>query len=94
MFTSSYHLYPILLDRHMNRYQFMEFMKTQGIQTSIHYPPVHRFSYHERYSSMNMDVEKTEDVSSREVTLPLYPDMSNSEVKKVVQNVKEFFVQK
>jgi dTDP-4-amino-4,6-dideoxygalactose transaminase len=31
-----------------NRVRFMAEMKARGIQTSIHYPPVHHFSYYRR----------------------------------------------
>jgi dTDP-4-amino-4,6-dideoxygalactose transaminase len=42
--TTSSHILPILLPRASNRVHFMEQMRSQGVQTSIHYPPVHRFT--------------------------------------------------
>lgn len=39
--VSACHLLPILLPKGMHREDFMAHMKTYGIQTSIHYPPVH-----------------------------------------------------
>ncbi len=42
--TSACHLLPILLPEGMERTRFMEAMKARGIQTSIHYPPIHQFS--------------------------------------------------
>ena len=41
--TSCYHILPILLPAGSNRIGFMEAMKGSGVQTSIHYPPVHEF---------------------------------------------------
>ena len=45
----------------------MEEMKIEGIQTSIHYPPIHKFRiYMEGLHNLPM----TENVADREVTLP------------------------
>src|SRR6266540_3703149 len=41
--VSSCHLLPVLLPVGMPRQRFMEEMKARGIQTSIHYPPIHEF---------------------------------------------------
>lgn len=87
--TSSYHIYPILIDRKMDRQKFMEFLKEGGIQTSIHYPPIHQFSYHQKIWN-GKGLEKTEDIASREVTLPLYPAMTDEDVATVVNQIKQF----
>ena len=41
--TSCYHILPILLPLGTDRIRFMEGLKSHGVQTSIHYPPVHQF---------------------------------------------------
>jgi len=79
------HLMPILLPKEMNREEFMECMKEQGIQTSIHYPPVHTFTSYNSDTKWNLPV--TEEVASREVTLPLFPAMSAEDVDTVVSAV-------
>lgn len=76
------HLRPILLPRGADRARFMAGMKAAGIQTSIHYPPVHRFSYYRRDDGPSLPI--TEAVAAREVTLPLYPAMSAGDVETVV----------
>ena len=65
----------------------MEQMKSQGIQTSIHYPPIHHFQAYERWRQVSLPV--TEAVAAREVTLPLYPAMSEDDVREVVLSVRE-----
>jgi dTDP-4-amino-4,6-dideoxygalactose transaminase len=82
----SYHLRPILLPDGADRPRFMSAMKAQGIQTSIHYPPAHTFSY---YAGDGRDagLPLTEAVGRREVTLPLYPRMSREDVDTVVDAV-------
>ena len=85
---SAAHLFPVLLDPELDRITFMEAMKEQGVQTSIHYPPVHQFSYYQnRFGEVSLPV--TEDVGSREVTLPLYSSMTDEQVEIVVQSVKK-----
>jgi dTDP-4-amino-4,6-dideoxygalactose transaminase len=54
-----------------------------GVQTSIHFPPVHRFSaYRERYPELSLP--RTEDVSRREITIPLFAHMSDAQLERVV----------
>ncbi|RJP52185.1 MAG: DegT/DnrJ/EryC1/StrS family aminotransferase [Anaerolineaceae bacterium] len=80
------HILPVLLPPGLNRAQFMEGMKSQGIQTSIHYPPVHRFQIYEKdWSTRSSLLPLTEDVAARQVTLPLYATMQAEQVEWVVR---------
>ena len=86
----SYHLFPILLAPFIDRNKMMERLKDFGIQTSVHYPPVHLFSLYRRRFSFEMGMlPKTEEASRREVTLPLHPRMKGEDVKWIVKKVKE-----
>ncbi len=77
--TSAHHIFPMLLPPGVNRQHFMEALRDAGIQSSIHYRPVHTFTYfQQRYGEQHLP--KTEDVASREVTLPLYPTMGEEKV--------------
>jgi len=83
--TSACHLFPIILDSKIDRRSLMERMRDQGVQTSIHYPPIHQFSYYrERFGDQPGELPSTEAVGLREVTLPLYPAMAMRDVKTVV----------
>ncbi len=84
--SASHHIFPILLPPGTDRKVFMDDLKAEGIQTSIHYPPTHRFSYYvSRYGEISLP--KTEEVSEREVTLPLYPSMGAQKVDLVIEAV-------
>lgn len=86
----SYHLLPILVGPSIDRNEMMEPLKDSGIQTSVHYPPVHLFSlYRKRFGFGERMLPKTEEVSRREVTLPLHPRMKQEDVKSIVKRVKE-----
>ena len=82
----AYHIFPILLPAGVERMKFIDAMRVEKVQTSIHYPPVHMFRYYrERYPGVSLPI--TERVASREVTLPLYPTMDNEAVECVINTV-------
>ncbi|HUH97381.1 MAG TPA: DegT/DnrJ/EryC1/StrS family aminotransferase [Anaerolineales bacterium] len=88
--TSCNHILPVLLPEGMDRIRFMEGMKKRGVQTSIHYPPTHSFSAYAGLSeSHRIPLTLTEEVARREVTLPLYPALSDADILAVVQAVHE-----
>lgn len=81
------HLLPILLPKHADRARIMEELRQARIQSSIHYPPVHRFSYY-RQRFPNVSLPNTESFSSRELTLPLHSSLCESNVARVVATLK------
>lgn len=86
--VSSAHIMPVLLPRGTDRKLFMDQMKAQGIQTSIHYPPIHEFSAYKRaIGHGDPALPFTEEIARREVTLPLYPSMTDEDVKTVSQAI-------
>lgn len=78
---SCYHIMPILLPSGIHRARFMEGMKAQGVQTSIHYPPVHQFHIYQGLLQSHPKLVLTEEASAREVTLPLYATMQDEQVE-------------
>ena len=86
MGKTSAHIMPILLPQETKRKEFIDSMKENGIQTSIHYPPIHTFTAYK--DTMSWDLPVTEDVAKREITLPLYPAMSNDDVVVVVSAIQ------
>lgn len=86
----AYHIMPILLAEGTDRNAFMTGMREAGIQTSIHYPPIHGFTH---YRAVVPEASKslpwTERVAGRIVTLPLHPGLSLHDVDTVVAKVLE-----
>ncbi|MGC2692228.1 MAG: DegT/DnrJ/EryC1/StrS family aminotransferase, partial [Desulfobaccales bacterium] len=89
---SSYHLLPVLVER-SRRAAVMSALAEQQIQTSIHYPAVHRFSYYRKLwpASHSHHLPHTEDAVAREITLPLFPTMTADQLRKVITSVRAFF---
>lgn len=88
-----YHIYPILLDKKIDRENLIHKMKEDGIQTSIHYPAIHRFSAYAQYRD-RAACPITDEVAARELTLPFYPGMTETEVGWVCQSLKNRVLQR
>jgi dTDP-4-amino-4,6-dideoxygalactose transaminase len=92
----SHHLFPILvkdekgISASNRRDQLMQELRDQGIQTSIHYPPVHLFSlYRKLFGYQGGMLPVTEEVSQGILTLPLHPRMGRVDATRIAQEVKE-----
>ena len=85
------HLFPIVLDKRIDRLSFIAGLKKQGIQTSIHYPPVHTFSYYRKslQKFQALDLHNTEEYGNRVVTLPMHPLLGKNDVREICDCVKE-----
>jgi dTDP-4-amino-4,6-dideoxygalactose transaminase len=84
----SCHIMPVLLPEGYNRKNFMDHMKSSGIQTSIHYPPIHTFSAFKEENDYDRKLCMTEAAAIREVTLPMYPAMTEDQVVMIVRAVR------
>ncbi len=83
-----YHIYAVLTSR---RQELMDSLNSQGVQTGIHYPyPVHLLP---AYSDLNYSAGSfpvSEGVASQELSLPMFPEMTNAQIEAVGQAVAEF----
>ncbi len=83
---SAAHIMPVLLPSRVDRHAVMTKMRDAGIQTSIHYRPIHSFSaYKACNKATNSKLDSTETVGRRCLTLPLYPAMSCADVHYCVE---------
>ncbi len=84
--TSAYHVMPVVLPDGCDRPQVMQAMRTAGVQTTIHYPCVHQFSYYRKmYPTLRLP--RSEAFASRELTLPLYPALGDANVDVVIDKL-------
>jgi dTDP-4-amino-4,6-dideoxygalactose transaminase len=88
----AWHLYilrirPDLLE--LNRNRFIEELKKLGIGTSVHFIPLHLHPYYSRtYDYAEDQFPHANDAYSRCISLPIYPDMSEAEVERVITSVQ------
>ena len=87
---SIYHLYVV---RVPDRDEMQNSLKDVGIGTGIHYPiPLHlQRAYHD-LGYRNGDLPVTERVSAEIVSLPMYPQLTETQQAKVVDAVKECLI--
>jgi dTDP-4-amino-4,6-dideoxygalactose transaminase len=86
---SAFHLFTVVLAEGISRNQVMNFLKSRGIQTSIHYPPVHEFSFYRNLSVPRSDLKVTEALGRRILSLPLFPEMTREQVALVCDSFHE-----
>ena len=86
--VSACHLLPILLPENVQRESFMSQMKTRGVQTSIHYPPIHLFAAYRDNTNIK-DLINTNAIAAREVSIPLYPALHERDIRLVVDAIRD-----
>lgn len=86
--VSAYHILPVLLPQGCDRLAVIGALKAAGIQSSIHYPPFWSFSaYAGQFSPADAPV--VAEICERELTLPLFPTMTEDEVDMVTAALLE-----
>jgi dTDP-4-amino-4,6-dideoxygalactose transaminase len=85
---SAHHLMPAVLPTAIDRQAVIDGLRGRGVQTTIHYPPVHRLTF---YNNMCPDcrLPQTEEFARRELTLPLHPRMNAASVELVVNSLAD-----
>lgn len=85
--VSTNHILPVLLPTGVSRDEVIEDLRRDGIQTSFHYPPIHRLTWY-RTRVPGVSLPTTEEFSRRELTLPLHPKMRESDVETVCHSLR------
>ncbi len=73
-FTSNY-IFPVIINNSdsLKRDKVRHYLAEKGIQTSIHYPAVHKFSM---YSEFTCILPKTEYIADNLITLPMFSNLT------------------
>jgi len=86
-FVSNYIMSIVLKDSNSEKRDFIRNkLHAAGIQTSVHYPAIHRFSMYNEY---NTELPVTEYVTDNEITLPMYASLSNEEIEYIVKELNQ-----
>ena len=90
-FVSNY-IMPVVLENSTaeRRDRIREFIHSRGIQTSVHYPAVHRFS---AYSEFARPLPKTEYVTDNEITIPMYSALTEEQISYICRTVRDAVIQ-
>jgi len=83
-----FHIYPVLC---AERRKLISYLKNRGIETNVHYPtPI---PLQGAYKDMNIDMLEypvTAKICAEEVSLPLYPGMSQEEIEYIIAAMNEY----
>jgi dTDP-4-amino-4,6-dideoxygalactose transaminase len=82
-----YHIYAIVAEK---RDALRDFLADKGIQTNIHYPvPVHSQEAYRDLSDKTGDLTVTESLAPRTLSLPLYPELTQTQAGQVAEAVSQ-----
>ena len=79
----SYHYYWILVN---NRENFMKKLNANGIETGIHYLPIHKMKFYN--SKIKLPV--TENAGKSLVSIPTHPNLEKSDIDKIIQLINRY----
>jgi dTDP-4-amino-4,6-dideoxygalactose transaminase len=80
---SANHLLTVVLDESIDRDAVRAELAEQRVQTSLHYPPVHRFTAYD----VDVELPLTEAYARRAVTLPLFPTITEEQIGLVAESL-------
>lgn len=80
------HIYPVVFGSSFERDAMSDLLKEEGVQTSIHYSPIHQFTAFRRLDP-DIHLPVTEAFASRELTLPLYPSLSETQIDDITSYI-------
>jgi len=85
----AYHLYPVCFTGVERKKIFMD-LREKGLFCQVHYIPVHLQPYYrEKFGYREGDFPVAENFYQSEISLPMFPGMSNADVKRVIVGVQE-----
>lgn len=87
--VSAYHLYVIQL-KTVSRLEAFNRLREKGLGVNVHYIPVHLQPYYRQtFGTGRGDFPVAEAYYDRAITLPMYPKMTDEDVRDVIQAVRE-----
>jgi dTDP-4-amino-4,6-dideoxygalactose transaminase len=88
--TPVFHLYAV---RCTKRDQLADHLNKNGIEAGVHYPvPIHlQPIYKQLYGFKGGEYPVSETLANEMISLPMFPEMSEDEVKQVSEEVRKFY---
>ena len=88
--TNNGHMFYLLFNDLETRTKFIQYLKDCGICSVFHYIPLHSAPAGIKYGRYVGDMSVTNKISDTLVRLPMYYDLTNKDLEKVVNTVVEF----
>ena len=90
---SAFHLGIIKLKNKRIHRKVFEGMRKNGIGVQLHYSPVHLHPYYKKLGFKKGDFPAAEDYASRSFSLPLYPELKSSDLRRISSILKNLINQ-
>lgn len=90
---NSYHLYTIRIKERYKtkKKEIFEKLRAKGIGVQVHYIPIYLQPYYKNLKYEKGLCPHAEDFYQREISIPIYPSMSDEDVLFVIERIKEVF---
>jgi UDP-4-amino-4,6-dideoxy-N-acetyl-beta-L-altrosamine transaminase len=83
--------YHLMVIRTSHRRALYDHLHGQGILVQVHYIPVHLQPYYRRrFGTGSGDCPVAEEYYTQALSLPLFPAMTDSDIRRVLDSIKEF----
>ena len=79
-------MFAVVVDEGVDRDAFRGSLAERGIQTSVHFSPVHRF---ELYADSDAELPVADAFAARTVSLPMFPEMEEVQQAQVIEAVRQ-----
>lgn len=90
--NSGWHIYVIALNLDklsVGRKEIFEALQRENIGINVHYLPVYMHPYYQKLGYKKGECPVAEDLYNKIITIPLFPAMSNDDIKSVIDGVKK-----
>ena len=86
------HLYMIRVkeDFEITRDELFFNLLKNGIRTSLHYKPLHKFTAYKKFAKIHSSLKNTEKLYREIISLPLFPDITKEEQNHVIKCIKKY----
>lgn len=88
---SNGHMFYILVDSLITRGKLIAHLKSRDILPVFHYVPLHSAPAGKRLGRVGSTMQQTDELSERLLRLPLYYEMTETDIERVCATIHEFF---
>lgn len=90
--SKNYHVYHLFVIKTKIRDKLRKFLEKKGIFSAIHYPvPIHKQKGFMKKIKFIGSKKNIENITSKILSLPIYPELKLSEQNYIIKSLKEFY---
>jgi len=89
--TCNGHMFYVITGSLDERTRLIAYLKANGIGAVFHYVPLHSSPAGQKYGRVTGEIKVTEDLSDRLLRLPMFYEMDDTDVERIVNNISAFY---